>query len=195
MSSAKTITFPLHGGQTWSATWSDENNAWAPTLIDIVELGIDHIAHGLSLVNRFCGQTPQPYSVGRHSIILARQAKRAGWSDEFCRYCLLHDCPEALGAADAHGALKKLLCPNVRAFEASLMRCVWMKLEGGKLSDSFVQIGKEMDQTLGNYEAYQFGFPHAAAPAKGWPPYSWVPYAYDTKDVFLSDWASYGGKI
>lgn len=188
----KTIVFPLHGGQSWSATFVGAPEC--PYTFDLTQLTISHLAHGLAQVNRFCGQTPLPYPVGRHSIILARQAKRSGWSDEFCRYCLVHDSPEALGVADCHGALKKLLIPQMRAFEASLMRCVWRYLERRELPPAFVSVGKEMDQTLGNYEACQFGFPHEEAPQNGWPPYSWAPFAYDTKDVFLSDWFSYGGK-
>ena len=173
--------------------------------IDIEQLTIQHIAHGLSQVNRFCGQTRYPYSVAQHSIILADWMFKNVSGLSNCRYALLHDCVEAMGVADSHGRLKKLLCPEIRVFESIVTARVWEKLGGWRVRQDYdySSFTKPIDQRLGNAEAWAFGFPHsdtkqAEEDSKrlGYrltDKVYWNPRA--VRDKFLTDWQMYGGSI
>ena len=55
------------------------------------EIALDDVARGLSLINRFAGQSRRPFSVGQHSLVVAELARpqvRLG--------ALLHDAHECL---------------------------------------------------------------------------------------------------
>lgn len=65
------------------------------------------IAHQLSLINRFCGATPQPYSVGEHCIVVANMLWHRYGDPELALAGLLHDATEAY-VNDINGMMKKL---------------------------------------------------------------------------------------
>lgn len=167
MASDPRIVFPLNGGKTWTATWPHPPHPGARPVpvFDLSELTIFHVAHGLSQVNRFCGQTNRPYSVAEHSVALSYLVPQ---TPRMIALALLHDAPEALGCADAHGALKKLLCPAIREFEADLFDGIWWALVGPR--ETCVTPGehaelKKWDSLLGNFEARLFGFPSECSDA------------------------------
>lgn len=54
---------------------------------DLSLIDIEDIAHHLSLINRYTGATPAPYSVAQHSVYVAEYSK--------CLGGLLHDAHEA----------------------------------------------------------------------------------------------------
>lgn len=157
--SQKTLTFPLFGGASWSATF-DQDRAVS---FDLSRVTPAALAHGLSLVNRFCGATPTGYSVGEHSLILldwVRQCAGRRSKTELLA-CLVHDAPEALGVADCNGALKKLIAQPTRAFEGVLSEALWHHLTGLSRA-SWRMVWTPLhgyDQRLGNWEALHFGFP------------------------------------
>ena len=57
---------------------------------DIADLDLGDITHSLSLICRFGGHVPELYSVGQHSVILARLVP-----DELKPSALMHDAAEA----------------------------------------------------------------------------------------------------
>ena len=56
---------------------------------------IKDIAHHLSLINRFAGATPTPYSVAQHSLLVVRLLEQAKADAVTCLWGLLHDAHEA----------------------------------------------------------------------------------------------------
>ncbi|MGD9552538.1 MAG: hypothetical protein AB7V60_05500 [Candidatus Caldatribacteriota bacterium] len=59
------------------------------------EVCIEDIAHGLSNICRFNGQTRHFYSVAQHSINCTLLAERKGYGDRLQMLMLLHDAAEA----------------------------------------------------------------------------------------------------
>lgn len=157
--STKTLTFPMYGRVRWSCTFEDDK----PVAFDVAAVTPAAIAHGLSLVNRFCGATTRGYSVAEHSVLLADWVKRAypEYDDIDLLACLLHDAPEAMGVADCHGPLKKLIAQPTRAFESSLSEALWRHLigEGGLSWANLWAPLHGYDSLLGDWEAGYFNFP------------------------------------
>lgn len=84
------------------------------------EIAIEDIAHGLSLMNRYNGHTPRPYSVAQHSVLVSEACnpKDALWG-------LLHDASEAY-IADIVAPAKASM-PEYKQVEKNLMLAVCRK--------------------------------------------------------------------
>lgn len=81
------------------------------------EVHIEDIAHALALTNRFGGHTPEPYSVGQHSIFVA------GHCPEDLKLCgLMHDATEAY-IGDMVAPVKRHM-PEFKAMEARLWSAI-----------------------------------------------------------------------
>ena len=85
--------------------------------LDFNRMDMRTIAHALSLINRFAGNLPIPYSVAQHSVRVHNLVPK---SQKLC--ALLHDVPEFL-IGDIPRPVK-MRCPDVRRLEDS----IWLKI-------------------------------------------------------------------
>lgn len=109
-----------------SWTQSHSGNQFFPFDQDRNVILIDDIAHALSMVNRYNGHTPVPYSVAQHSVYVSMECDP---QDAFCG--LLHDSSEAF-IADLISPVKNFM-PKYKELEASVMgkicRTFWLPTE------------------------------------------------------------------
>lgn len=74
-----------------------------PLDMKVEDVDIVDIAHHLSIMNRYTGATPQPYSVAQHSVLCVDLARRFSDLDNAAKLALLlHDAPEAYICDMAH---------------------------------------------------------------------------------------------
>lgn len=92
------------------------------TDIDLGQIDINDIAHGLAHQCRFNGQTYFFYSVAEHSILLHDQV-----SDEYKLQALLHDAAEAY-LGDLIRPIKHL-CPRLVELEQRLLAAIFERFE------------------------------------------------------------------
>ena len=97
-------------------------------LIDILD-----IAHALSMLCRANGHFRSFYSVGRHCINCAMEAKAKGYSERVQLACLLHDSSEAY-LSDVTRPVKHEL-PKYLEIEKPLQNAIWQKYLGSALTE------------------------------------------------------------
>ena len=97
-------------------------------LIDIFD-----IAHALSMLCRANGHFRSFYSVGRHCINCAMEAKAKGYSERVQLACLLHDASEAY-LSDVTRPVKHEL-PKYLEIEKPLQNAIWQKYLGSALTE------------------------------------------------------------
>ena len=86
---------------------------------------IEDIAHSLSMLCRANGHFRSFYSVGRHSLNCAKEAKARGLSQRLQLACLLHDASEAY-LSDVTRPVKAEL-PQYKLIEEPLQELIWNK--------------------------------------------------------------------
>ena len=69
---------------------------------------VEAMAHSLSMINRFAGQTYIPYSVAQHSVYIAAHLRDAGLPARAAMHGLLHDGAESV-LHDLNSPLKAYL--------------------------------------------------------------------------------------
>lgn len=115
----------------WIQTYSGKKFDLVNPTEDMID--IESIAHALSLINRFIGHTPKPYSVAAHSLLvcdlLTDNDKLAG---------LLHDASEAY-MGDVSSPLKKLL-PSYKAMESKTQSVIGKKFNVFTVENKAVSI-------------------------------------------------------
>lgn len=94
------------------------------------DIDIRDIAHGLSNICRFAGQSRRFYSVAEHSLLLSWVVPR-----QQALWALLHDAPEAY-MGDIPRPVKRCI-PGISELEAGVMSCVARRfgLEGTEVPD------------------------------------------------------------
>ncbi len=91
----------------------------SPAMIEIAD-----IAHGLSNVCRFAGQSSEFYSVAQHSVLVSRLVSPA-----LAKWGLLHDAAEAY-IGDMARPLKRLI-PEYKKIEVGIMRAIAFRFDLG----------------------------------------------------------------
>jgi len=82
-------------------------------------VSLNDITNHLSMLQRWCGATSEPWSVLDHSIMCGRVAAGiCGWEHPVVLYSLLHDAHEAY-TGDIPGPLKEY-CPKVREIQGRM---------------------------------------------------------------------------
>lgn len=108
-------------------------------------LAIEDIAHALSLVNRYTGHTREAYSVGRHSLTVARLVKERGGSRVAQLYALLHDATEAYLSDIASPVKQHEIFAGYRAAEERLAGVIWGRFGDVAPSPRTLRLVKEAD--------------------------------------------------
>lgn len=88
----------------------------APAEINLVDMST-----GLSRIVRYLGQTPEPYSVAEHCVVMAEQAPRLA-----AIHFLLHDAAEYVLGDIAHPV--KQLFPGYQDLEDGVMAAIYSEL-------------------------------------------------------------------
>ena len=132
-------------------------------------IDIRDIAHALSLVNRYGGHTPKPYSVAQHCVLASFYAPY-----ELAFEALMHDAQEAY-VGDIPTTLKALM-PEYRAIEDRAEAVIRAKFG---LPEEFSPSVKTIDRRLLVTEARAFGM-------NWWPMMDVEPY--ENMDVTPWHW-------
>ncbi len=136
-----------------------------PTPVDIE---IDDIAHGLSRVARWNGQTngKWPYSVADHSVMVERvfTEQNIGIGKRWQLACLLHDAPEYV-IGDMITPFKSFLGDSYLEIDDRLSRAIHLRFGlPGDLPQWVKKAIKKADKTVAYLEAVQIaGFSHDEA--------------------------------
>lgn len=118
---------------------------------DTDAIDIRDIAHALSFICRGSGQVRTFFSVARHSVFCAREAKARGYSDAVAMACLLHDASEAY-MADVPHPIKENLIPEYRVYEDRLLDMVFRKYIGRSLTAEEAAVVECIDRDLLQYD-------------------------------------------
>ena len=131
--------------KTYSGKMFDVANP-DPELIDI-----NDIAHALSFLCRGGGHCNVFFSVARHCVYCAQEARARGFSDVAVLACLLHDGSEAY-MVDLPTPIKDGLFPEYRTYENRLLDCIYEKFIGRRLSEAELKLVDEIDHDLLMYD-------------------------------------------
>lgn len=96
-----------------------------PTVPTAEDIDIDDIAHALSMITRANGHFTEFFSVARHSINCAAEAKARGYTQKVQLLCLMHDAAEAY-IGDMTRPLK-LAIPYFSVLEKEYQKLIFKK--------------------------------------------------------------------
>lgn len=115
------------------------------------EVMVRSIAHSLGMLCRYGGHVRYFYSVGEHSVHIARWVRDNGGSHEEVLWALLHDSPESKGMADLIRPVKPFV-DGYKDIEDSVMDAVCIRFG---LPLTMPSIVKEADNRILNDEMMQ----------------------------------------
>lgn len=127
--------------------------AFFPFEPKVEDIHIEDIAHAISQVCRFGGHCKHFYSVGQHSILVAKLLKDWGESPQVQLYGLLHDTTEGY-LVDLPSPIKKHLHTYKKA-ETYLHEIIWQALDIRKPTEEEWKIVKKADKLIQHHEANQ----------------------------------------
>lgn len=140
-----------------------------------VDIEIEDIAHGLSRVARWNGQTigELPFTVAQHSLLVVDfcEAARPEWPAKWRLAALLHDAPEFV-IGDMISPFKSALGEGYRTIERRLQTAVHLRFGlPAALPDAVARTIKKADRASAFFEATQLaGFSPAEARTLFGPP-------------------------
>ena len=149
-----------------SAVWipTFTGRAFRPLDPRFEDINIVDIGHSLSMINRFLGHTPWPYSVAQHSVLMTKYAREMGNGKLVQRACLLHDASEAF-ICDLVSPVKKEM-PTYVLHETRLDNMIQSKFFSGvpvtEVKKAF-SISRKYDLRILKTEAELF-FPNPPEP-------------------------------
>ena len=125
-----------------------------PTAPSIEDIDILDIAHALSFLSRANGHFKEFYSVARHSLNAAYEAKARGLSKRIQLFCLLHDAAESY-IGDLTRPLRVHL-PEFIKFERQLQTLIFEKYATMDLTEAEIAAVREIDDALLYHEFLYF---------------------------------------
>ena len=147
-------------------------------------LCIEDIAHALSFLCRGSGQANFFFSVARHCVYCAQEARARGFSREVVLACLLHDASEAY-MTDVPKPIKDNLIPQYRRYEDALLDKIYEKFIGRTLTDDELSQVALIDHVLLQYDLkYLLNIDTALPPIHIALQYEYIPFE-DAKNGYL----------
>lgn len=145
----------------------------------IEDIRIEDIAHSLSLINRFGGQSPIPWSVARHSLYVYYAADQLKLSPDECGWALLHDAAEAYLGDIIRPLKKTVLFQEYHRLESQLTALIAQTFG---LSPTIPATIKDLDNRMLYTEKI-----HVLKSQDDW---GWTaePFAFDEDDCQEEDW-------
>ena len=145
-------------------------------------LRIEDIAHALSFLCRGSGQANFFFSVARHCVYCAREAKARGFSREVVLACLLHDASEAY-MTDVPKPIKDNLIPQYREYEDVLLDRIYEKFIGRALMEEELEQVALIDHVLLQYDLkYLLNIDTQLPPIHIELTYEYIPFEEARKD-------------
>ncbi len=125
-----------------------------PTQPKSEDIEITDIAHALSLLTRANGHFSVFFSVARHSINCALEARNRGYSKRVQLLCLLHDAAEAY-IGDMTRPLKMKI-PYFSQIEGKYQDIIFSKYLDGGVTDGEKQLARDIDDAMLYHEFLKF---------------------------------------
>ena len=145
-------------------------------------LRIEDIAHALSFLCRGSGQANFFFSVARHCVYCAREAKARGFSREVVLACLLHDASEAY-MTDVPKPIKDNLISQYREYEDVLLDRIYEKFIGRALTAQELEQVALIDHVLLQYDLkYLLNIDTELPPIHIELKYEYIPFEQARKD-------------
>jgi len=122
------------------------NEEFVPAAPDIDKIHIEDIAHALSLLCRANGHIDTFFSIARHSLNCATEAKARGFTARVQLACLIHDASEAY-ISDITRPVKSYL-EEYKIIEKRLQDVIYTKFLSAPLGDDEFELVDTIDNDM-----------------------------------------------
>ncbi len=130
------------------------NHNFDPTAPTAEDLCMEDIAHALSFLTRANGHFCEFYSVARHSLNCAYEAKARGYSEKVQLLALLHDSAESY-IGDMTRPLRRHI-PAFSVYERALQKLIYEKFATTDVTQEEIVCVQEIDDSLLYHEFKHF---------------------------------------
>lgn len=130
------------------------NHNFDPTAPTAEDLCMEDIAHALSFLSRANGHFREFYSVARHSLNCAYEAKARGYSEKVQLLALLHDSAESY-IGDLTRPLRRHI-PAFSEYERALQKLIFEKFATTDVTKEEIACIQEIDDSLLYHEFKTF---------------------------------------